>query len=49
MKGLQDLLLLGDPRLYEVCAPVVKDELPQVVAWVADLDQVMKEISLAEP
>lgn len=44
MKGLQDLLLLGDPRLYEVCAPVVKDELPQVVAWVADLDQVMKEI-----
>ena len=44
MKGLQDLLLLGDPRLYEVCAPVVKDELPQVSAWVADLDQVMKEI-----
>jgi peptide deformylase len=44
MKTLSNLLLLGDPRLYENCAPVLKSELPQVGGWVADLDNVMKEI-----
>jgi peptide deformylase len=44
MKTLNDLLLLGDPRLYEVCAPVSKSDLPLVPGWVADLDNVMKEI-----
>jgi len=44
MKNLKDLLLLGDPRLYEVCAPVLKAELPLVKGWVVDLDNVMKEI-----
>jgi peptide deformylase len=44
MKHLNDLLLLGDPRLYEVCDPVSKDELPLVKEWVADLHNVMEEI-----
>lgn len=44
MKKLSDLLLLGDPRLYEICTPVKKAELPLVKEWVADLDNVMKEI-----
>lgn len=44
LKNLDDLLLLGDPRLYETCNPVSKKELPQVEGWVADLDNVMKEI-----
>lgn len=44
MKTLSDLLLLGDPRLYETCAPVEKSELPLVTGWVADMDNVMKEI-----
>lgn len=44
LKNLNDLLLLGDPRLYETCKPVVKEELPMVEDWVADLDNVMKEI-----
>lgn len=44
MKGLKDLLLLGDPRLYERCEPVKQEELPLVQDWVADLDSVMKEI-----
>lgn len=44
MKTLDDLLLLGDPRLYERCAPVLEEELPQVEGWVADLHQVMEEI-----
>ena len=44
LKTLSDLLLLGDPRLYETCAPVERDELPFVAGWVADLHQVMQEI-----
>ncbi len=44
MKSLADLLLLGDPRLYEVCDPVLESELPKVAGWVADLHNVMEEI-----
>ena len=44
MKPLKDLLLLGDPRLYERCEPVLLSELPQVKDWVADLDNVMREV-----
>lgn len=44
MKGLKDLLQLGHPLLYEVCDPVLKSELPLLAGWVADLDNVMKEI-----
>jgi peptide deformylase len=44
MKTLSDLLLLGDPRLYETCLPVARDELPLVAGWVADLHNVMQEI-----
>jgi peptide deformylase len=44
LKTLSDLLLLGDPRLYEPCLPVLKTELPLVKGWVADLDSVMREI-----
>jgi len=44
MKTLSDLLLLGDPRLYETCAPVLREELPLVSRWVEDLDNVMREI-----
>lgn len=44
MKKLDDLLLLGDPRLYETCEPVGKEELPLVKEWVADLHNVMQEI-----
>ncbi len=46
MKTLKDLLLLGDPRLYETCAPVLKEELPLVKEWTADLDNVMREIRI---
>lgn len=44
MKNLKDLLLLGDPRLYEICDPVTISELPQVKEWTADLHHVMEEI-----
>lgn len=44
MKSLDDLLLLGDPRLYQVCDAVMQEELPLVKTWVADMDNVMKQI-----
>lgn len=44
MKHLADLLLLGDPRLYETCEPVLESELSLVPGWVADLHTVMEEI-----
>jgi peptide deformylase len=44
MKTLQDLLLLGDQRLYETCQPVTYDELPLVAGWIADMDNVMREV-----
>ncbi|OUJ74670.1 peptide deformylase [Hymenobacter crusticola] len=44
MKTIADLLLLGDPRLYETCAPVLEADLPQVAGWVADLHAVMEDI-----
>jgi peptide deformylase len=44
MKSLKDLLLLGDPRLYEPCSAVTQHELPQVKGWVYDLHNVMQEI-----
>lgn len=44
MKTMQDLLLLGDPRLYEVSRPVEKTDLPMLKLWVADLNNVMREI-----
>ncbi len=44
MKTLKDLVLLGDPRLYEVCEPILETEKHLVVGWVADLHNVMQEV-----
>jgi len=44
MKHLQDLLLLGNPLLYQFSEPVQPSELSLVQEWVTDLDNVMKEI-----
>jgi len=44
MKKLQDLLLLGDSKLYQVSEPVLQSELSFVPGWVADLHHVMEEI-----
>jgi peptide deformylase len=44
MKTLANLLLLGDPRLYEVCEPVLQSELHLVPDWVADMHHVMQQI-----
>ncbi|EOZ98024.1 Peptide deformylase [Indibacter alkaliphilus LW1] len=44
MKTVDDILKLGDPRLYEVCDPVKKEELPMVKQWVNDLHEAMEDI-----
>ncbi len=44
MKTLNDLLLLGDPRLYETCEPILKHDQPFIEDWVADLANVMLEV-----
>jgi len=44
MKYLNNLLLLGDPRLYQVCEPVTEADKPFIDDWVNDLHDVMEEI-----
>jgi peptide deformylase len=44
VKTLSDLLLLGDPRLYQTCDAVLPEELPLIPGWVADLDNVMRQV-----
>ncbi|MHA7129714.1 peptide deformylase [Algoriphagus namhaensis] len=44
MKTIHDILKLGDPKLYEVCEPILREELPQVEIWVRDLHEAMEDI-----
>jgi peptide deformylase len=44
MKKVEDILKLGDPRLYEVCESVQKEELPLVDGWAKDLHEAMEDI-----
>jgi peptide deformylase len=44
MKRLKDLLLLGNPLLYEISEPVLESELKLLPEWIADLDNVIQEI-----
>lgn len=44
MKTIDDIVKLGDPRLYEVCKPVQKEELHLVETWVKDLHDAMEDI-----
>jgi peptide deformylase len=37
MMTLDDIVLLGDPRLYQVCAPVLEEELPDLEPIIAQL------------
>lgn len=40
---IRELLKLGNPKLYEISAPVTKEELPQVKNWVEDLHDTLME------
>jgi peptide deformylase len=39
--AVREILLLGDPRLYEVCAPVRRDEIDAIGGVAADLHDTM--------
>ena len=38
---LTDILPLGDPRLYQVCEPLQKSDLPEIKKWATGLDGVI--------
>jgi peptide deformylase len=40
---IKDILLIGDPRLYEISEPVRQEELPEIAPIVAQLGAVIKE------
>jgi peptide deformylase len=44
MKKVEDILKLGDPRLYENCETITQEELPLVKTWVKDLHEAMEDI-----
>uniref|UniRef100_UPI0040483452 peptide deformylase n=1 Tax=Algoriphagus sp. TaxID=1872435 RepID=UPI0040483452 len=44
MKTIHDILKLGDPRLYEVCPPVRREELDQVPGWIQQLHEAMEDV-----
>jgi len=41
MKTTDDIILLGDPRLYEQCSPVESHELTKAKQWMYDLHYVL--------
>jgi peptide deformylase len=41
MKTVDDILLIGDPRLYEQCMPISKEELSEAIGWADDLHDVL--------
>lgn len=44
MKTVNDLLVLGNPILYEISEEILPEELPLVKNWVQDLHEVMEDI-----
>ena len=44
MKKLEDLILLGNPLLYEISEHVLESERSLILGWIADLHHVMQEI-----
>ena len=43
-KTVKDILILGDPRLYEISEEIKIEELPKVKSWVSSLNEAMSDI-----
>ena len=41
---LENMLLLGDPRLHQVCTPFTKEELPQIAEYARGLDSIILQV-----
>lgn len=44
MRSANDLLLLGNPLLYQRSIDIMPEELPLIATWVRDLHEVMEDI-----
>lgn len=44
MKTIADILLLGDPRLYQTSEAVIRSELAQVKEWKIELHEAMEDV-----
>lgn len=44
MKTVDDILKLGDARLFEICEPIRQQELPKVSQWVKGLHEAMEDV-----
>jgi len=44
MKTIHDIPKLDDPRLYEICEPVLKSELDEVSGWVQEWHEAKEDI-----
>ena len=40
---IKEILLLGNPKLYEICADVTEADAPQITGWVTDLHDTLME------
>jgi len=40
---VRKILILGDPKLYEISADVAKTDVPQIPGWIADLHDTLME------
>lgn len=45
MKTADDILVIGNPILHEISAPISQDELPKLNGWVNDLHSAMEDFS----
>ena len=43
MGKLEQVLLLGNPRLYELSRPVTDDEMPDIKPVIKDLQDILQE------
>ena len=41
---LENMLMLGDPRLHQVSEPVTRDELQNAIHWAAGLDSIIMQV-----
>lgn len=44
MKTAADILLIGNPRLNEISAPIAETDLPKLKEWIADLHSAMEDV-----
>lgn len=44
MKTVEDILLIGNPKLTEISTPISKSDLPNLNDWIKDLHSAMEDV-----